>query len=188
VTKRTRTRAPGPSDANPTGLTFRAADQGRNEELRELLEQIREATRLAHEVLKDLRIESRRAQRLLPMIVTKRIKSEVDRQIEELGNEVQEHMVSSVALVERSIEGLYARLIGKDHYARKEGLLSLPEIIDDVAARRPLGDLPITIPLPLLPDPLTVADQEDTERRLRRVLGKEHHSEWGNDDEGISSP
>jgi hypothetical protein len=127
VTKRTRVQ-PGPGDTNTTGLGASQSDLARYDELRSLLEQIREATRLGHEVLKDLRIETRQAQRLLPMIVAKRIKVEINKQLAELSDELGELHGQSVETIIRSFDTLYEQLIGSDHWAKKEGLASLPEL------------------------------------------------------------
>jgi hypothetical protein len=173
------------------------------DELRELLTEIREATQEAHGVLKDLRTETKRAERLLPMIVTNRIRSEVNKQMEELGKEVREHMATSVATVERSIKGLYARLIGKDHFAKKEGLRSLPTIIDDLAdAEIEPDDLPLSVPPldthplgynlmnydpPRAPSQLIVVSDQEIGRRLRRILDKGKTVLEEADDEGNGS-
>jgi hypothetical protein len=114
-------------------------------ELRDLLGKIETATREGHELLKDLRIESRRAQRILPMIVTERIRKEVERQFKLLADETEQAMRRNVEKVGTEFDRLADILLGRDRESLKQGRRTIPDIIQHIADS--------DIPLPLEPEP-----------------------------------
>jgi len=97
--------------------------------LRELLGQIQSAIGEGHGLLKDLRVETRQARRMIPMIVSKRINTEVEKQLDELSGATQRAMDASVAKVGREFERLESVFLGTDREGRREGK-SIPEIAE----------------------------------------------------------
>jgi hypothetical protein len=117
-------------------------DMQREAELRELLGKIETVTREAHEVLKDLRIETRQARRILPMIVAKQIKAECEKQMRALADETIAAANAAAETVNRRFDRLSDLLLGKDRMARKEGLRPIPDVIEDIVElgmQLPLG-------------------------------------------------
>jgi hypothetical protein len=112
----------GRNDVDMEALDARAA------ELRELLGQLQSAIGEAHGLLKDIRIESRQARRILPMIVSQRINRELERQLAEMSEATKRAMEASVAKVGKEFERLEAIFLGtgKERGSKR----SLPEIAE----------------------------------------------------------
>lgn len=108
-------------------------------ELTMLRDDLQKLVTEAHGLLKDLRIESKQARRILPMIVSKRIKSEVEKQLAEMGEQIAEAMRESVEKVGREFDRLEAAFLGKDKTARRDGKPSIPELVDIAVEARALG-------------------------------------------------
>jgi hypothetical protein len=105
-------------------------------ELRDLVERLEVAIREGHGVLKDLRTESRQARRVVPMIVSKRIKEEVTKQLAILSEETQAVMHSCVERVNKQFDEMADILLGRDKQTRKDGRKSIPELVELIADGR----------------------------------------------------
>lgn len=119
-------------DQESTGPLIVPPDWDRTKiELQKLLEETREVIKDGHILLRDLRTESKQARRILPMIVAKRISAEVETQVAALGSQTAEAMRRSVEKVTREFDKLAGVYLGTDHVARKEGRISLQELIEE---------------------------------------------------------
>jgi hypothetical protein len=105
-------------------------------ELKELTAHLEEVIKEAHGVLKDLRIETRQARRIMPMIVTNMIKKQVHEQVDRLGKETEAAIRMAVDSVNKTFDDLGKILLGTDKESKKKGYVPLTEIIEDVAAGR----------------------------------------------------
>jgi hypothetical protein len=129
------TARPGPSSAAPSNLQVSTGRPSNVDmkEVRELAEHLEEIVKEAHGVLKDLRIETRQARRLMPMIVTSMIRKQVHEQIEALGKETEVAIRIAVERVNKTFDDLGKILLGTDKKSRQEGMQPLPEVIQDIA-------------------------------------------------------
>jgi hypothetical protein len=122
---------PGPTIG---GAATGATDVDRKiEELRSLLGQIRSEKAEAHGILRDLRIETRSARRLIPMMVAQRINKAVEEHLARFAEATQQAMVDNVAKVTAEFEKLQAVLLGQDHQSRREGKASVLDLVEDMA-------------------------------------------------------
>lgn len=126
---------------NSSDSTGAIVSQAELEELRALQDNLRKLVQEAHGVLKDLRIETRQARRVLPMIVAKRIKTEITNQLAVLGESIQEAMAVSVDKVGKEFDKLAAVYLGTDSEARRQGKLSIPELAELAATLTDTADL-----------------------------------------------
>jgi hypothetical protein len=122
---------PGPTIG---GAATGATDVDRRiTELRDLLGQIRSEKTEAHGILRDLRIETRSARRIIPMLVSRRINKVVEEQLEGFAEVTKQAMVENVAKVTAEFEKLQEVLLGQDHQSRREGRTSVPDLVEDMA-------------------------------------------------------
>lgn len=123
-------------DRQPVPLTANELSKLREllESLRTTADDIRELNREGHELLKDLRAERAKAEKVLPMIVAKRISAEVDKQIRELGDETEEAMALAAKKVYAEFDRIRAMLMGED----EPGKPTLLEMLDNIGPILPL--------------------------------------------------
>lgn len=107
------------------------------------LEELREATRLANQVLKDLKQERKEIIKLLdgiPGKVAELVGDSVVKQLEELGKLTQKAMDDSIARVDTKFEEYSAILLGEDKKSKAKGELSLKQHAKLIAFRNKLHE------------------------------------------------
>jgi hypothetical protein len=119
--------APPPKTQDPTAPGF--------DDLAKVRDELHNLIKEAHGVLKDLRIETRRAKQVIPMIVAKRINAEIRKQVAELGEATERAMKLSVEKVGREFDKLEAAFLGTGHES-KDGQASIPELVDIAVTQR----------------------------------------------------
>jgi len=102
----------GNSSSQNSGMT--------NPNLEKTLSDLREATRQAHEVLKDMRLEIKRMEEVrdttalvVEAITLEKVDAAVDRILEELGPELRRQMDKSVETVSAEFQKLHDMVLGK---------------------------------------------------------------------------
>lgn len=130
----TRQRRPdfGPTEPNYDTLTSRleilfSKNAAAIDELRGVVSE-------AHGVLRDLRKEIRKAEQIGPAIVTKRLRHEAQRAIEELGEATAKAIQNSAEKVTSEFNALEQRLLGSDEPGKK----SLPDMLDQLGPMYPI--------------------------------------------------
>lgn len=101
---------------------------------KQALDELRGLVSEAHGVLKDLRSEVKKAQQVLPMIVSRRINVEVEKQITKLGEETEQAMDDAAAKVYAEFDRLQAMILGKEDPDKP----SLDELITRLGPLLPL--------------------------------------------------
>jgi hypothetical protein len=96
--------------------------------------EIKELNAEGHGLLKDLRAEVKKAQQLVPMIVSRRISAEVSKQLQALGEETEEAMQRAVDKVGREFDKVQAMFMGED----EPGKDSLLDMLDKLSPLLPI--------------------------------------------------
>lgn len=99
------------------------------------LEAIREATRAAHEALRDLRAATAEAREIAPAIVSEHLDREVEKAISALAAVTKRTMDTSVEKVIREFDRLSHILMGRTGPDRKQGRTPIPDLIGQPTGR-----------------------------------------------------
>lgn len=99
---------------------------------------LNDATRAAHEAIKDLRTERRllaEERAAITKTVTDLMEEAVEAEVGKLAAATQDAMTEAVARVDAKIDEYVAVALGQDKRTRRKGLPSIPEMAEQVAAR-----------------------------------------------------
>lgn len=118
--------------------------------LRVLIDELKDTIREGRELLKDMRAEQKKAQQVIPMIVTKRIEVAVEKGLQEYGKEVKNATDVARDHVISEFEALMQMLLGEDKESVDEGRVNVREYIEKLSIMRPAIEAIVTGDTPRL--------------------------------------
>lgn len=148
---------------------------------RDEIDELKAATRAAHETIKDLNAAIRDAEELVERMKTvveetahknvdQVLAEETRKGVEALGEVIKKACDESTEAVYRRFDLITGVLMGEDKKSRREGKLSLPELAEQITGK-PAADVdPNRINAMLLPkhEPSRPAGNRETRRKARR--------------------